>query len=161
MDSSGQLGGARSNDSYTKTRLASDTLVIVVSPDHPWASVDKLERHHLESENFIVYGNKSATYKLVEDHFSKEGVRLRPPLALGNVEGIKEMARLGLGAGIVAQWIVRKELAEGILVKKTIGKIPPKRRWTAFTSRGKSLSLAEETFIAACKDTLRTVLKAK
>lgn len=148
-------------DGFKKTRLATDTLEIVVSQDHPWAQFEVLDNQQLESESLIVYGNKSATYRLVEEHFSREGIRLRPPLALGNMEGIKEMARLGLGAGIVSPWIVRKELAEGILVKKAIGASPPKRRWTVFTNRGKTLSLAEETFVNCCKETLRTVLKGK
>ena len=148
-------------DGFKKTRLATDTLEIVVSQDHPWAQFEVLDNQQLESESLIVYGNKSATYRLVEEHFSREGIRLRPPLALGNMEGIKEMARLGLGAGIVSPWIVRKELAEGILVKKAIGTSPPKRRWTVFTNRGKTLSLAEETFVNCCKETLRTVLKGK
>ncbi len=146
-------------NNFNKVKLATDSLVIVVSPDHPWASLDKLDTQHLEAESFIVYGDKSTTYKLVKEYFSQEGVRLRPPLALGNMEGIKEMACLGLGAGIVAPWIVRKELAEGVLVKKTLGVKLLKRRWTVFSCRGKAFSLAEENFIASCKDTLHTVVK--
>ena len=149
------------SNSFKKRRLASDTLEIVVSPDHPWAQLEIIDNQQLASESFIIYGYKSATYQLIEKHFSREGIRMRPPLALGNMEGIKEMARLGLGAGIVAPWIVRQELAEGLLVKKAISKSPPKRRWTVFTNRGKTLSLAEETFITTCKETLRTVLKGK
>lgn len=149
------------NNGFKKTRLASDTLEIVVSPDHPWAELELIDNKQLESESFIIYGYKSATYQLVEEYFNREGIRLRPPLALGNMEGIKEMARLGLGAGIVAPWIVRQELADGLLVKKALGKSPPKRRWTVFTNRGKTLSLAEETFISTCRETLRTVLKGK
>ncbi len=150
-----------SDSGFKKIRLASDTLAIVVSPDHPWALSEHLDTRQLEAESFIVYGYKSATYLLVEKYFHQEGIRLRPPMALGNMEGIKEMSRLGLGAGIVAPWIVRQELADGVLVKKSFGNSPPKRRWTVFTNRGKTLSLAEETFIASCKETLRTVLKGK
>lgn len=146
---------------FQKIRLASDTLSIVVSPDHSWAHLKTLESRHMESESFIVYGQRSSTFQLVEKYFDREGIRLRPPLTLGNMEGIKEMTRLGLGPGIVAPWTVRQELADGVLVKKTFGSNPLKRRWTVFTNRGKTFSLAEETFIGTCKETLRTVLKGK
>lgn len=149
------------NHNFNKTKLASDDLVIVVSPDHAWAQLEVLENPHFQSESFIVYGEKSTTYQLVKSYFSQQGLKLRPPLALGNMEGIKEMARLGLGAGIVAPWIVRKELAAGVLVRKSIGELPLKRRWMVFSNRCKAFSLAEENFIATCRETLRTVLKGR
>ena len=72
------------------------------------------------------------------------------------MEAIKEMARIGIGVGIVSPWVVRKELAKGQLVQVPIRKEPLTRDWGVFCHESKKLSLVEDTFVGICEVTART-----
>ncbi len=69
---------------------------------------------------------------------------------------MKELVKLGLGVGILAPWICRKELADGSLVALPLGKRKLRRQWGILYWRGRRLSLIEETFLRLCRaDTVR------
>ena len=68
-------------------------------------------------------------------------------IELGSMEAIKELVKIGLGAGILAPWIAREELRTGTLVSFPLGRRKLKRRWGIVYLRGRRLPLAEETFI--------------
>ena len=105
----------------------------------------------MEKERFIVHGRKTYTYRLVERYFEKQGIALNSPLELGSMEAIKELAKIGLGVGVVAPWIAREEIDRGSLVAHSIAKPKLKREWALFTKRQRQLSLAEETFAGICE----------
>ncbi len=133
--------------------LFEDELVFVVSPLHPWAKLEEIPLDELANESFLVYARASETYRLIRNHFEKAGVRLRATLSLGDMEAIKEMAKIGIGVGIVAPWVASAELEQGDLVAVPIRKEPLSRSWGAFTHESKELSLVEETFVGICEMT--------
>jgi DNA-binding transcriptional LysR family regulator len=123
-----------------------DELVLVVPPIHPWAKIGVPDRQEIEKVQFIIYARASETYRLVEKHFESMGAKLRAPLVLGDMEAIKEMSKIGIGVGIVAQWVARRELDEGTLVGIQPGSEPIDREWSIFWNADRPLSLIEETF---------------
>jgi DNA-binding transcriptional LysR family regulator len=125
--------------------LFKDRLVFVVAPNHPWAQVGKVDGETLGREQFIVYARATETYRLVEKHLS--GVAMRPPLVLADMEVIKEMAKVGVGIGVVAPWVARRELDEGSLVAIPISQPPLRREWGFYSLECKTRSLVEETFV--------------
>ncbi|MGC4017439.1 MAG: LysR family transcriptional regulator [Luteolibacter sp.] len=130
--------------------LFSDEMTFIVSPAHPWANGAKITPDSLAAMHFIVYTRSTQTHRLVESWFEQQGVRLRAPLVLGDMEAIKEMTRIGLGVGIVAPWVARKELADGRLVSVPMGPVGVRRDWSIFTRVKRSLTLVEETFVGIC-----------
>ncbi|MEM9079285.1 MAG: LysR family transcriptional regulator [Verrucomicrobiota bacterium] len=149
-------------------KIFDDQLVFVVSSQHPWAEKDEVPLSDVAEESFLVYARNSETYRIIRSHFEELGVRLRATLSLGDMEAIKEMAKLGIGVGIVSPWVASKELANGQLVQVPIRKEPLMREWGVFCHESKSLSMVEETFVGICELTARafntssaTVLRKK
>ncbi len=141
---------------YNYRKLFEDELSLVVSPSHPWAAKERLTREDIETQRFIVYGRSSYTFQLIARYFEKEGVTLRSPLELGSMEAIKELAKIGFGVGVVAPWVAASEFAQQTLVHRKIKKHRITREWGVYFSRGKTLTLAEETFAGICETVAET-----
>lgn len=67
-------------------------------------------------------------------------------IELGSMEAIKELAKIGLGIAILADWTVSKELKEGSLKKLPFGKTSIKRSWVICKQKGHTSTLMETTF---------------
>lgn len=126
--------------------LFRDRMTFVVPPIHPWAETGVAEPAEMGNVQFIIYARATETHRLVEEHFEKLGVRTRPPLVLGDMEAIKGMAKIGLGVGLVAPWVAKREFDDGSLVRVPVFGEPIEREWGIFFKSDRTLSLIEETF---------------
>jgi DNA-binding transcriptional LysR family regulator len=138
-------------DDLSFVSLFEDELRFVVARHHPWARADKVSRQAIAQEQVILYNQSSYTFRLITDYFREEQVELNNAIEFGSMEAIKEMAKLGLGAGIVAPWIVERELKLGTLVSLPLGARPLRRRWGVASWKGRPLALAEEIFVGLCE----------
>jgi DNA-binding transcriptional LysR family regulator len=141
--------------------LFSDELAFLVDSKHPWAVEGRVPKDDLSKQSYILYSKSSYTYRLVEDHFRRESLELKSVIELGSMEAIKELTKLGLGVGVAAPWIARQEIAEGALSCFPIGRRKLRRSWGCFYLRGRSLNLAEETFITLCRNSSQELVKNK
>ncbi|WP_367872721.1 LysR family transcriptional regulator [Luteolibacter sp. Populi] len=123
-----------------------DRMTFAVSPMHPWAETGRIDHDEMARVQFIIYARATETHRLIEEHFEKLGVRTRTPLVLGDMEAIKGMAKIGLGVGIVAPWVAKREFDDGSLVSIPIEGEPIEREWGLFQNTDRKLSLIEETF---------------
>ena len=130
--------------------LFEDELQFLVSPAHPWARAGKIDRGQITRQRFILYTRSSYLHRMIDDYFHEEDMVLSTSIELGNMEAIKELVKLGLGVGILAGWVARKELAEGSLCALPLGKRKLKRRWGFLLRKGR-LTLGPETFIGLCR----------
>src|SRR4051812_35332709 len=131
-----------------------DELQFLVSPMHPWARAGKVDRKEITRQRFILYTRSSYLHRMIDDYFHDEDILLPTSIELGNMEAIKELAKLGLGVSILAGWVARKELAEGSLCALPLGKRKLKRRWGFLMRKGHRLTLAPETFIGLCRSAI-------
>ncbi|HEU5077572.1 MAG TPA: LysR family transcriptional regulator [Opitutaceae bacterium] len=131
--------------------LFEDELCFVVSPLHPWAVAGEVPRDAISAETLVLYNKTSYTFRLVGEYFREEKIALMNFIELGSMEAIKELVKLGLGAGILAPWIAREELQSGSLVSFPLGKRKLIRKWGVVHLRGRRLPLAEETFVGLCR----------
>ncbi|CAM2839241.1 LysR family transcriptional regulator [Rariglobus hedericola] len=131
--------------------LFEDELRFLVSPMHPWAAKRKAPREDIAAETLVLYNKSSYTFRLVDEYFREEGVSMQNVIELGSMEAIKELVKIGMGAGVLAPWIAREELAKGALVSIPLGKRKLKRRWGVSFLKGRKLPLAEETFAGLCE----------
>jgi DNA-binding transcriptional LysR family regulator len=127
--------------------LFEDELRFLVAPLHPWAQAGGVARDAISEETLILYNKTSYTFRLVSDYFREEKVLLNNYIELGSMEAIKELVKIGLGAGVLTPWIVREELRSGALISFPLGRRKLKRKWGVVYLHGRRLPLAEETFV--------------
>lgn len=128
-----------------------DRLAFVVSPFHPWAGAPEMVMSTIHDQQFIIYAKATETHRLIEEWMEQKGERGRKPLVLGDMQAIKEMAKLGIGVGIVAPWVAAREIEEGSLKVVDLDEPGIKREWGVFHSNKREPSLVEETFIGLCE----------
>ena len=128
-----------------------DELEFLVSPLHAWASKPPKIKDAV-NQTFIVSSRNSLNFAMIQEFFLKQGVRLQSFIELGSSEAIKELAKLGLGVAIAAQWIARNEIEAGQLVTVPMPKGKLKRYWVTSTLKGRPLNLAERTFVGLCQE---------
>ncbi|MEY4487857.1 MAG: hypothetical protein RIQ79_365 [Verrucomicrobiota bacterium] len=131
--------------------LFTDELQALVAPMHPWVALGRVPRTDLEKETFIVYNKGSYTHRMVEDYFRVDGIHLKNTMELGSMDAMKELAKVGMGAALMAPWVARKELAERSLIALPLGPRKLRRTWGITHLKGRVLSLAEETFFGLCE----------
>ncbi len=131
--------------------MFSDRLAFVISPFHPWASKEDEMLETLSDQQFIIYAKATETHRLIETWMDKMAGKIKPPLVLGDMQAIKEMAKLGTGVGIVASWVAAKEISDGTLSAVKIPGPQINREWGVFHSVQRQPSLVEEAFIGLCE----------
>lgn len=128
-----------------------DRLAFVVSPFHPWAAEGAPIESTLHDHQFIIYAKATETHRLIEEWLEGRGVRSRKDLVLGDMQAIKEMAKIGIGVGIVAPWVAAREIEEGSLCVVNMKGPAIEREWGVFHSQKREPSLVEEAFIGLCE----------
>ena len=139
--------------------LFKDELCFITAADHPWVK-DKTAEKDYTKERFITYGNDSATTQIFNSHLTGMGIKQRASISMCNMESIKEMTALGLGVGIISDWVARGALKNNTLIKHSITP-PPMRQWGYYVSKTKSLSLPEEEFVNLFNEELIRVIEKK
>ena len=137
--------------------MFSDEVRFLVSPLHPWAHT-RPRSGDLRTESFIVSSRKSYTFELVAAYFLRHNARLASPIELGSSDAIKELVKLGLGVGVMAEWTASREIAEGSLVSVPLPKGRIRREWVVAWAEGRPLTLPERTFVGLCAE-VQAVLK--
>jgi len=139
------------HDEFTFVPLFQDELRFFVAPLHPWARLGRISHDAIQSETLILYNKASYTFRLVSDYFREEKIVLSNFIELGSMEAIKELVKIGLGAGVLAPWIARAELENGSLVSVPLGGRKLRRCWSVAYLKGRRLALAEETYVGLCE----------
>ncbi|MGF1450985.1 MAG: LysR family transcriptional regulator [Opitutales bacterium] len=139
-------------DDYVLHPLFEDELFLVFPPQHPWAERQRLSAADLEKETLLAYAPSTVTGQLIERYFQAQGVRMQSLIELGNMDAIKEMAKIGQGVGIVANWLARGDSEAGALIARPLPVERQYRRWALAALRGKKLSLLEETFVGIAEE---------
>jgi DNA-binding transcriptional LysR family regulator len=139
----------RSDEGYRL--MFRDRLAFVVSPFHPWALDETSVESTIHNYQFIVYAKATETHRLIEEWLEYNGFHGKKPLVLGDMQAIKEMAKLGIGVGIVAPWVAAREIEDGSLRVVNLPGPNIDREWGVFHSPKREPSLIEEAFIGMCE----------
>ena len=137
--------------------LFQDELRFFVSPLHAWAKAGRAPREAIERETLVLYSKTSHTFRMVTEYFRDEKITLTDTIELGSMEAIKELVKIGIGAGVLAPWIARAELEVGSLVSLPLGPRKLRRHWGLAYLKGKRLTLVEETFAGLCESVTETL----
>jgi len=118
-----------SHPSLEEARLFSDEVVFVMSPQHPLAARATLTRKDLESTRLLGAQSPAAEVQwFMKKVFGRQRVRLdmqRLPLT----EAILDMARAGMGVGILSEWMLSAHRGRSDLLIKRLSSGPLQRPW--------------------------------
>lgn len=131
--------------------LFEDELVLVYSPQHPWADRKRLASADLAREHYLFYKRNTVTFRSTEEFFLKNGIRPRSQVEISSFEIMKQLARLALGIAIMPAWVASRELEEGSLLSRSIPRFAARRSWGAIYLAQRPLRPAELTFIGLCR----------
>lgn len=107
---------------FSTRKVATDQLVVVVPPGHPWARRKRpLRPVELAAAPLVVREPGSGTRETVEREFKRAGAgELQPHLELGSAASVRSAVVAGTGPAIISELVVATDLADGRLVKVAV-----------------------------------------
>jgi molybdate transport repressor ModE-like protein len=121
-------------------------LVVIAPPDHPLASMERIDLCQIEDEIIVTREQGSGTRAAMERFFEKSGINYQPGCELNTNEAIKQAVQAGLGIGVVPAQTIELELQTGRLVVLPFKGFPIIRRWFVIHRSDKRLSNAALAF---------------
>ncbi|XID95159.1 LysR substrate-binding domain-containing protein [Paenibacillaceae bacterium WGS1546] len=141
---------------FVVTPLVRDDLVLIFSPDHPFASSGELRPDMLADMPFVSHEQGSISRQLIDRWAEERGVRFDISLEVSSSEALKAAVRHGIGFGMIAEASLREELAEGKLLARPIPAWTADRRIYAIRHRNKLVSHALRTFWSSLESSFAT-----
>ncbi|PDH29367.1 MAG: LysR family transcriptional regulator [Puniceicoccaceae bacterium MED-G30] len=92
-----------------------DTLVLVVNPEHPLATVKQVALEELKSQKFIGFEPDIPTRRATDEIFAEAGIEIEPVMEFDNVETVKRAVEINAGIAIIPQATVTREASQGHL----------------------------------------------
>lgn len=143
----GLVAYPRSYPKLSITVFRTDSLVLIVSPDHPWAKLKQVSLKRLEDQPFIAVYAGAPTRKAIDGILRKAGVRVNVTHAFDNIEILKRSVEIGNGVSIVPDTTVAHEVRSGALHQLALAEGPFERPIGILTRRGTEHSPAVAAFL--------------
>jgi LysR family transcriptional regulator, regulator for metE and metH len=115
------------------TALFEDEQVVVVAPDHPFATRAFIAPLDLRNEHLILYTTHSSENSVLREVLRPAGVEPRQLTRVQLTEAIVELVKAGLGISVLARWAIAPQLRDGSLVGIPLTARGFHRRWWAVT----------------------------
>jgi LysR family transcriptional regulator, regulator for metE and metH len=126
-------------DRRVRTRpLFRDEMVAVVPSAHPLAARRWVRPLDLAAEHLLIYASRPEESFVLTQVLAPAGVRADRVSFLMLTEAIVELARAGVGVGVLPRWSIERALASGGLVALSITRRGMHRQWTAATLAAQS-----------------------
>ncbi|MGA3094639.1 MAG: LysR family transcriptional regulator [Dehalococcoidales bacterium] len=115
---------------FESFKMAEDEIVLIVFPEHPFASRKQVTFLEIEEEALIFREPTSGTQKSMEALMSKAGLninRLKPRLTLGSSQAIVSAVEAHAGIAFVSNLAIKKSLELGDVRQVALSDIKLKR----------------------------------
>lgn len=132
-------------------RVATDRLVVVVAPSHPWARLRKpLTTAELVTVPLVVRERGSGTRETVDRALLRAGAgQVVPLVELGSAAAIRNTVIAGTGPAAMSELAVASDLAEGRLAEVTVEGLDLRRTLRAVWPAGRKLVGPAAALLAA------------
>jgi LysR family transcriptional regulator, transcriptional activator of the cysJI operon len=128
--------------------LEEEPMVGIVAPGHALAGRESLAASDLVGLNFVAFDADIPTRGLIDRWLEPDGASVKVVQAFDNIETIKRVVEIGLGAAIVPEPTVRREVRDGTLVALPLdGSEPLTRPTGVLLRRGAARSRALSRFL--------------
>ncbi len=132
-----------------------DSLALIVGPNHPLASVERISINDLGSELFVAHNVTSPLRQRVIEAFQRYRTPLNMGIELPTIEAIKRFVAMGNGVALVPHLAVARELETGDLVRVFVDELDIRRVLRIVHRRQASLSYAGKAFLHTLKELAR------
>jgi DNA-binding transcriptional LysR family regulator len=102
-------------EGFTAKKWRQEKLVVIVSPDHPWARKKTVRASELLEQPMIGGEAGTGTGTLLETIFGKKASKMRISMNVGSTEAVKAAVKAGLGVSLVFASAVEAEVSSGSL----------------------------------------------
>ena len=124
-----------------------DELMLVVNPRHAFANEADIPIRKLGTQNFVAHNIASPQRLKVIQTFRKYKTPLQMGVELPSIEAIKRFVEMGNGIALIPGLTVRKELANGDLVRIRVKELQTERNLRLVYRRRATLSHAALAFL--------------
>ncbi|RZJ43155.1 MAG: LysR family transcriptional regulator [Brevundimonas sp.] len=145
----GLVEGTVEDPALSETRVGSDRLMVVVTPDHPWAGRRRLDPADLVSSPWVLRERGSGTRSTLEEAVRAAGVdpaTLPIAMTLPANEAVLAAAEAGAGATALSESVAQASVAAGRLVVAPFRL--PERPFRLLRHRDRYRSRAGDAFAA-------------
>ncbi len=138
-------------DDLEVRQFATDELVVVVAPDHPWSRARRrISIAELASTSLVVRERGSGTrrsFELLIAERDPSAVLVPPAAELQTAAGVRAAAASGIGPAVLSALAVRDDVALGRLVPVKLRGEPLVRPLTAIWRRDSSVFASSQTLL--------------
>lgn len=97
--------------------LVTEPVVVVISPDHPFASRASIDIREFKDQDLVVT-QENCTYRAMIDEYLVEArVHPRSLIEINNIQAIKQLVMSGLGITVLPRISVEYEIAQNLLLE--------------------------------------------
>jgi DNA-binding transcriptional LysR family regulator len=143
----GVLSFLPEGDHFKSIVVYTDSLVLVVNPDHPLAKEKGIEIKDLGAETFVAHNVASPLRRRVLAAFEKHKTPLNMNVELPSLESVKRFVAMGNGVALVPGLSVQRELAMGELVQVPVEALSFERHLRLLHRKEANLSHAAVAFL--------------
>jgi DNA-binding transcriptional LysR family regulator len=150
----GLVGQKAENRSLESVPIGTDTLALVLAPNHPLTGRKSISLSVLAREPLIVRESGSGTRCALKKGLERAGLSLEDmtiSLEMGSNAAIKDAVKRGLGASFVSRSTIKRELAAGELVAMPVRGLVLNRYFYAVYHRRRPLTPAASAFLRFLK----------
>jgi DNA-binding transcriptional LysR family regulator len=146
------VGGPTVDRRFGVEAVCPDTVVLIVSPSHPFARRKSVAIKDLKAQPCILPQLGSRTRQLVERRLKAAGVTPTVVMQLSGTEAVKKAVEANLGIGFVSSYAVEREAALGDLGLVAVDGFHITRHMELIYRRQKYFSPVAERFRAFAHD---------
>jgi DNA-binding transcriptional LysR family regulator len=131
-------------------KIASDEIVLIVSPEHPFARKGEVSPDELEGEPLISREATSGTQRSLESLLLKAGLDIRkwvPNLILGSSQAVVSAVAAGAGIAFVSNLAIKEGVAPALVRQVRLRGITLKRDFYCVYRQERVVSRLLEVFI--------------
>jgi DNA-binding transcriptional LysR family regulator len=131
-------------------KIASDEIVLIVSPEHPFARKEEVSPDELEGEPLISREATSGTQRSLESLLLKAGLNIRkwvPNLVLGSSQAVVSAVAAGAGIAFVSNLAIKEGVAPAMVRQVRLRGITLSRDFYCVYRQERVVSRLLEVFI--------------
>jgi LysR family transcriptional regulator, transcriptional activator of the cysJI operon len=129
-----------------------DRLVLICSPQHPFANFQRVSMKKLHGEKFVGFERDVATRRALDRVFRQHGIKVQYIMEMDNIETIKRVVEVGSGLSIVPEPAIAQEVKNDTLRAIQFSDEPLMRPLGILLKRGRRFTPAVQEFIDFLKD---------